>query len=504
MCTLLPAREMSAPLPAREMSIPLSELSVSSFWQELPNEYHLPLPLTRQESHRYAPSDDLHDGSLEQPNETSFPHLLGQPSPLAPRDVFDRSASSPRKRSSHSWMAPKDISLALLPRPTPTPSHAARKPPQSRFVFGESLCPGDVLYVPGGNGGAGLADLGTLGGLFGHVLLALEAPVRVPRGSEEAEELEPLWPSDDVSELWIVRTLECNRGSPGLHQATLVLYVVPCGGLKVAGEIEVDDLSLLQVAICDEHVELWASPEQLREPIQNIFDEVVREMLQHTVSWSFSTAARAFISPVQSYSLVGKETISAAEKDRLMHEILQSWQAAPICTSVIVGFWQRYLWKLVREAGLGVEPIDVLLKWMPLRADRVLPGAMLKVMQQCGWIRVVPPPAVPKSVKVPQGIVRGLIQQWNGMARSDPVRLDKPNPKSVPRTHARSPNDGAKNRGRRKEDLGIVRDEFQQGETMLFPTTLNTTEDESIPDEGCVKVLLESEQQLRNRWVMQC
>merc|ERR1712070_1180888 len=102
--------------------------------------------------------------------------------------------------------------------------------------------------------------------------------------------------------------------------------------------------------------------------------EVLAEMKRCEANWSASTAARAFMQMAWGSAklLPGR---SSAE---LLEEIHSCWKMEPICTSVVVTFWQRYLCKLAMAAtmsrGFHVDPAELVLKWMPLRADRVLPG----------------------------------------------------------------------------------------------------------------------------------
>mmetsp|Transcript_36627 Transcript_36627/g.68265 ORF Transcript_36627/g.68265 Transcript_36627/m.68265 type:complete len:436 (-) Transcript_36627:116-1423(-) len=375
-------------------------------------------------------SSDPHEGMLEMPHPTAFPHLLGkQISPKAANSTQGSGQPGP-------WKPPADWSLVWHPHPTPFPELAGPKLAWTNapaFVPSAAVRPGDVLYIRGGGAaGTPLANLGTLGGLFGHVLLALEAPMRISRDSDEGEELRVVWPSADVNELWLVRALECNRSKPGLNEANILLYVSPTGGLRIAGEVENDyDLdSTLELAICDEHVELWKSPTEVRHLNAQLFDEVVEEMQQQTASWSWSTATYALVSSVQSARMATNENLTEGEKSKLENDILQSWQAAPICTSVVVGFWQRYLWKLA-QGTTDKEPLDLMLKWMPVRADRVLPGPMLKVMDQCGWKQIAPersPAVLPKRT----GRVKDLVNQWNGLV---PCRPQQHPEKQMPQRH---------------------------------------------------------------------
>jgi len=80
------------------------------------------------------------------------------------------------------------------------------------------------------------------------------------------------------------------------------------------------------------------------------------------------------------------------DRHQLMKETESCWFCDPICTSVVIIFWQRYLCKLADHLNkdkshdsLCIESADLILQFMPLKADRVLPGELHKVLRSCGW-----------------------------------------------------------------------------------------------------------------------
>lgn len=62
------------------------------------------------------------------------------------------------------------------------------------------------------------------------------------------------------------------------------------------------------------------------------------------------------------------------------------WHTAPICTSVPIAFWQRYLCQLSQNFGLSKS--EAILRWMPLAADRALPGDLVEGLRRCGWSKL--------------------------------------------------------------------------------------------------------------------
>jgi len=244
------------------------------------------------------------------------------------------------------------------------------------------IAPGDVLFV---RGTGGIQRLGTTGGVMGHVLVAVAPPKSILRHSPEGKALRAAWPAGDVSEIWRVHTLESTRRVEGLHQADMLLYIEPnTRQLLLAGEVSRnwEELGVIDA----EAVEVWQSPKDLRHELRpEAIAQVLAEMTEgEQQSWSFATAARAvFMSAGVPHAL---------NKEQLMEQIRAAWAAEPICTSVVISFWQRYLCK-VAQSKLS-SPVDPILRWMPLRADRVLPGDLLRAMQSSGWVHLSRVPRV--------------------------------------------------------------------------------------------------------------
>lgn len=223
---------------------------------------------------------------------------------------------------------------------------------------------------------------------MGHVLLVVQPPSNIWRHSPEAHELQAAWPPGDVPELWLLRTLESTRAEEGLHESTMMLYVERgTGKLMLIGEITADGgLALSE----HEAVELWQSPAELRSSLRvDLMAEAVVQMKEHERSWSSVTAARAVLRSARI------EPRAPYEKAQAMEKIKASWFREPICTSVAIIFWQRYLKSLAEAAApvKDIDPFDLILKWMPLKADRGLPGDLLGTMKQAGWVSV---PQIPR------------------------------------------------------------------------------------------------------------
>lgn len=233
------------------------------------------------------------------------------------------------------------------------------------------LSPGDVLCVEGEP--EGIMRLGATGGFFGHVLLVTSPPRAVRRGTAEATQFQGVWP-DNVNTLWLVRTMESTRSSDGFHESEHMLCVDEAGTILDVAEDCNNQILKWQHP---ERVDVLQCPSTLRNGFRlDIMHGVLAEMKQCQANWSWSTAVRAVLFSAE----------VSDDQAGVMREIEQCWGAAPICSSLVIAFWQRYLCKLADATGSSA--VDKILQWMPLKSDRTLPGEMLRTMEQCDWALV--------------------------------------------------------------------------------------------------------------------
>jgi len=167
-----------------------------------------------------------------------------------------------------------------------------------------------------------------------------------------------------------------------MTRSEIVLRVNPrSGGLTMIGELIPLSESQVHLGITDgELVELWQSPAALRQGLRSdLLIESLEEMEATGGTWSYATAAQALF---YRSATIDDEADSA----ELVELVQECWESPPICTSVVISFWQRYLCKLAD--AIGRDEVDFILQWMPLRADRGLPGELLSTMQRCGWTQM--------------------------------------------------------------------------------------------------------------------
>jgi len=236
-----------------------------------------------------------------------------------------------------------------------------------------ALAPGDVLFV---KGTGGLTEIGTTGGFLGHFLVVLASPNRLLPSSPEALELSKMKPLLDIACVWKVETIESTRSREGLHRAEMLVHIEQRTGRFIfVGELCGNELAWMD----DEIVQLWQSPQEFRSQIRKDFIfGVLSEMKSCEKNWSLATAARAV--------LMNAAVREDDGKGRLLQELCDCWSEAPICTSIVVVFWQRLLCRVVSRSKQA--PLDAILRVMPLKADRGLPGDLINAMSQCGWTQL--------------------------------------------------------------------------------------------------------------------
>jgi len=289
-------------------------------------------------------------------------------------------AVSARRQSSPCTSIPGNFVASQLQQ-VPTTTFLVSPRSSTGADLNQVMQPGDVLCVEG-NGR--LAQLGSAGGFMGHVLVVTGQPKRIELGSEDQCEIRSIWPRGRHEPLvWKVPVLESTRLRSGLGCSEVILHIEPSSGrLTMIGELVPLGKNKVHLGIVDaEPVELWQSPAAFRGNIQiDLVRSVVEDMLATGGSWSYATAAQALF-----YRSASLDT-EGGEPTELLQLIAECWEVPPICTSIVVGFWQRYACKLACKTGSSA--LDLILQCMPLRADRSLPGELLSTMESCGWMSV--------------------------------------------------------------------------------------------------------------------
>jgi len=268
--------------------------------------------------------------------------------------------------------------------PQPMPRCVTMPPQQRSSSFGPAnldtenlpLAPGDVVCERGN--AEGIMRLGATGGFMGHVLLVVAPPRGVRRHSAEAFTYENMWPTE-ARMLWIVRTRESCRNADGYTETNYIMYIDGRGHVRLLGAHEPHQLTKYDSAT---EVQLFCCPPELRMHLRwDLMSEVLQSMRESDANWSWNTAVRAFL-----FSADVSE-MQDDSADDVLSSIRKCWKSSPICTSVVIVFWQKYLCRLADQHP-NTHAADWIVSWMPVKADRALPGELLSAMERCGWIVV--------------------------------------------------------------------------------------------------------------------
>jgi hypothetical protein len=251
-------------------------------------------------------------------------------------------------------------------------------------MLGLLMAPGDVLITTEAGArerGFAFPGFGAAGGIMGHALLVVSQPRSFEPDPWQKWMLQEACPAARIGpgEIWRIRTVESTRSAPGLHTVdTLFCVEHGSGQLVIIAEIDEEGTFYPSEAT---PVQLWQSPSELRACLSmELFEEVLADMKARETDWSYITAARAVLTSAAT-------TLSGRYNACSLADIQASWQHDPICTSVVIAFWQRYLCKLA-EASAEINALELIQRWMPLQCDRALPGDLVSSLLSCGWILV--------------------------------------------------------------------------------------------------------------------
>lgn len=159
----------------------------------------------------------------------------------------------------------------------------------------------------------------------------------------------------------------------------MIVHVDPVSScLVLCGEVSLDGTEV-EINPEAEKIVVWQSPTELRSCLRlDLMSQVLSEMLESTASWSMTTGVRAL--------LFSADVKKSRQSKKCLRNIQSSWNSAPICTSIAVVFWQKYLCKFARAMAADSETtLEFILRWMPLKGDCTLPGQLSHTMQKCGW-----------------------------------------------------------------------------------------------------------------------
>jgi hypothetical protein len=219
--------------------------------------------------------------------------------------------------------------------------------------------------------------------------------------------------------------------------------------LAVVAEV-VKDFPKFEIAVVEPCcTEICQSPQELRAALnQNLITEALADMrIEQQADWSWDTAVRAALRRAK----LGKNS----DEEDALQKVQNSWRRKPICTSVAVTFWQRYLCKLAQhytQHGKPTSEMSLIRRWMPVQADRTLPKDLLTVLQKVGWTTVKRIPMLPVD---PEHTHRKVNKEHN-----KDIRTQRPSSQEKQRTissqsQGRKMDPWAETGAKQKEDLKI-------------------------------------------------
>eukprot|EP00439_Symbiodinium_sp_Y106_P049294 s4575_g6.t1 len=119
-----------------------------------------------------------------------------------------------------------------------------------------------------------------------------------------------------------------------------------------------------------QRAEFYMAPSELRQCFSHlVMCHVLRDMTRQRGKWALSTALRAALCWACPLCPQGLGETPP----------LPGWQSQPICTSVIICFWQRYL--------LTLSPQQHVSAFLPrIKADEALPTVLRAELLRCHWV----------------------------------------------------------------------------------------------------------------------
>ena len=199
-------------------------------------------------------------------------------------------------------------------------------------------------------------------------------------------------PWKDVVEVWMVRVLESTASYHGVSWCTAALAAFPSKpGLYMFGELYDNEVA---EGSWDNWWSTW--PPQRFEILQapaparclmtspGMLDKFQSACIQTkdatrsppTSDWSMRTAVVSFfLSPCK----------SRLRRSPQPEALKKHWAVPPICTSVCIEAWQRFL---LASAATDEQGCKWILDVVPFRAGRTLPRDFLRVLDERGWRRL--------------------------------------------------------------------------------------------------------------------
>eukprot|EP00928_Gymnodinium_smaydae_P082036 TRINITY_DN6546_c0_g1_i1.p1 TRINITY_DN6546_c0_g1~~TRINITY_DN6546_c0_g1_i1.p1 ORF type:complete len:447 (-),score=74.75 TRINITY_DN6546_c0_g1_i1:144-1484(-) len=122
---------------------------------------------------------------------------------------------------------------------------------------------------------------------------------------------------------------------------------------------------------------------------EEAFAQAVRQGEESSKAYSYATRVSMGVAyllqqaSLQQASLDPRLFPSPRERAELLRLLERTWAEPPICSSVPVQTWQRYLLNAIDDRDLAAQAI---LRYMPLLSNNVLPATLVKELTKRGWV----------------------------------------------------------------------------------------------------------------------
>jgi len=116
-----------------------------------------------------------------------------------------------------------------------------------------------------------------------------------------------------------------------------------------------------------------------------LFQAATRVCAAESQKWSKMTAIRAL--SAKRAAINQADFADARSRQDLMQDIRKRWNKKPICSSVAIQVWQKYIEMLFSGSAESTDlAAQQILRWMPVYSDQTTPSMLMKVLSQCGWM----------------------------------------------------------------------------------------------------------------------
>jgi hypothetical protein len=199
------------------------------------------------------------------------------------------------------------------------------------------------------------------------------------------------------TELWSCKTIEATQGSHDecawWYHATTYFTRDPEGAVHLVADCP-DDEDVLCVA--EKPVSFKVLLHPFRSEFGNpeldydIFHSVIEEGAADSKQYGKMTAVKAWIANHMGPGLIAKTGVlnpacyqDLKSRQRLLSAVHKSWCEAPICSSVAIKTWQKYL---EASSDSPDEAAQNIVDCMPCLCHRTLPSVLVKTLSSGGWI----------------------------------------------------------------------------------------------------------------------